>query len=91
MREPVPLTNAIAARMIASARSGRGGNHAILGSLRTSVPTAADGVTEATVANARAITAAKSLARAGRRPGRERLRMTVAAKHHSARWLLAVV
>jgi len=49
MRELVPLTNAVAARMIVSALSGRGGGHGFLGGARASVPTAADAAAGLTV------------------------------------------
>jgi len=87
MRELVPLTNAIAARMITSALSGCGGNHAILGSVQVSVPTAANAAAKAAALNAQTITAAKSPARARAATSpNDRAR-----EHHSAPWLPAVV
>ena len=87
MRELVPLTNAVAARIITSALSVCGGNNAILGSVRASVPTSANGDSEAAALNAQAITAAKnpSRARAATPPN------DPSRQHHSAGWLLAVV
>ena len=83
MREPVPLTNAVAARMIVSAMSGFGGFDAILAGPPASVPTAAD----AAAVNAQAGLAAKSAAGArAASPASHRSR-----EHHSERWLLAAV
>ena len=96
MRDPVPLTNAVAARMIVSAMSGFGGFDAILARPPASVPTAADAVAVAAVAqadigaaavNAQAGLAAKSAAGArAASPASHRSR-----EHHSQRWLLAAV
>ena len=86
MCDLMPLTNAGAARMIASALSGCGGNDAILASVRASVSTA-HAATEAPAVNAQAVPAAKSPAGArAATPANDRFR-----EHRSARWLLAVV
>jgi hypothetical protein len=98
MRELVPLTNAVAAKMLASALSGCGGFDAILAAAPASVPTAADAAavaaapqakaaTEAAAVNAQAAPAAKRAAGAiAASPANDRSR-----EHHSARWLLAAV
>ena len=98
MRDPVPLTNAVAARMIVSAMSGFGGFDAILARPPASVPTAADAVAVAAAAqakaaigaavmNAQAGLAAKSAAGARAvSPASRRSR-----EHHSERWLPAAV
>ena len=99
MRELVPLTNAVAAMMIRSVLSGCGGEDAILVGGLTSVPTAADAVAVAAVAQAAAVTEAAAMvstqaARAAKSeagataasPANDRAR-----EHHSARGLLAAV
>jgi len=82
MRELVPLTNAVAARMIVSALSGGGGFDAFLAGPRVSATTATDAATEAA---AQAAPTAKSAAKAVS-PACDRSR-----EHHSARWLLAAI
>jgi len=79
MRELVPLTNAVAAMMIASALSGCGVDHAILTGAGPSVPTGADADAAATAANSAAEGEAAL-------PANDRSR-----ENHSARWLLAAV
>ena len=86
MCERVPLTNVIAARMIASALSGCGGNHSILGGGRVSAPTAT-AANEGLTVNAHAALAAGSATE---------VKVALLAKdrscqHHSVRWLLSVV
>jgi hypothetical protein len=49
MRELVPLTDAAAARIIASAMSGRGGDHAIVAGGQALVSTTADAAAGLTV------------------------------------------
>ena len=82
MRELVPLTNAVAARMIVSALSGGGGFDAFLVGARISATTATDAATEAA---AQAAPTAKSAAMAVS-PTSDRSR-----EHHSARRLLAAI
>ena len=89
MRELVPLTNAVAARMITSVLSGRGGGHALLSHAhaRTSVLTAAKAASEAATVNAQAAPKVKSAAEAkAASPANDRSR-----EHHSPRWLPAAV
>ena len=75
MREIVPLTNAVAARMIRSLLSGRDGDDAILAAVSASVP------------NAQTAPVAKRAAKAkAGLPANDRSR-----EHHSALWLLAAV
>jgi hypothetical protein len=87
MRELVPLTNAVAARMIISALSGCGGDRALLACVRAPVPTAAGAATESGAVKTQAAPAVKSAADAkavsrANDPSR---------KHHSTRWLLTAV
>jgi len=60
MRELLPLTNAVAARMIISALSGRGAAHAFLAGALVSVPPAADAATEAVALNPRRLRRARA-------------------------------
>ena len=82
MRELVPLTNAVAARMIISALSGGGGFDAFLTGARVSATTAADA---ATGSAAQAAPTAKNAAKAVL-PAHDRSR-----ERHSARKLLAAI
>ena len=82
MRELLPLTNAVAARMIISALSGGGGFDAFLADARVSATTAADA---ATGSAAQTAPTAKSAAKAVL-PAHGRSR-----EHHSSRKLLAAI
>jgi ribosomal protein L12E/L44/L45/RPP1/RPP2 len=87
MRELVPLTNAVAAKMLASALSGRGSFNAILADVPASVPTAADVAAAADAVNTHAFPATRSATEAKEAsPASDRSR-----EHHSAPWLLAAV
>lgn len=87
MAELVPLTNAVAAKMLASALSGRGSFDAILVGVPASVPTAAEAAAVADAAYRHAASATRNAAAAKAiSPASDRSR-----EHHSALWLLAAV